>query len=186
MSASSNPGERSKRSRALQARSPASTGTISIVQSAAATRSHGLANCARSAAGIDAQEGKAQQQKNGLGKEWPDQRAERRQSDPGHDRDGDGIGAVASEPGQPRRRPIEKSHRGGITAALAAVEGVAYIGLLTVIQEGLAMARTDAIVLGAGIVGTSAALHLAKRGLAVALVRSGAARVRRRPTATPA
>jgi D-amino-acid dehydrogenase len=32
------------------------------------------------------------------------------------------------------------------------------------------MARIDAIVLGAGIVGTSAALHLAKRGLAVALV----------------
>lgn len=32
------------------------------------------------------------------------------------------------------------------------------------------MARTDAIVLGAGIVGTSVALHLAKRGLSVALV----------------
>jgi D-amino-acid dehydrogenase len=32
------------------------------------------------------------------------------------------------------------------------------------------MARADAIVLGAGIVGTSIALHLAKRGLAVALV----------------
>jgi D-amino-acid dehydrogenase len=32
------------------------------------------------------------------------------------------------------------------------------------------MARTDAIVLGAGIVGTCVALHLAKRGLAVALV----------------
>jgi D-amino-acid dehydrogenase len=32
------------------------------------------------------------------------------------------------------------------------------------------MARTDAIVLGAGIVGVSVALHLAKRGLAVALV----------------
>jgi len=32
------------------------------------------------------------------------------------------------------------------------------------------MARTDAIVLGAGIVGTSIALHLAKRGLAVAMV----------------
>ena len=32
------------------------------------------------------------------------------------------------------------------------------------------MARTDAIVLGAGIVGVSAALHLVKRGLAVALV----------------
>jgi len=32
------------------------------------------------------------------------------------------------------------------------------------------MARTDAMVLGAGIVGTSIALHLAKRGLAVALV----------------
>ncbi|MFZ0845934.1 MAG: FAD-dependent oxidoreductase [Pseudolabrys sp.] len=32
------------------------------------------------------------------------------------------------------------------------------------------MARTDAIVLGAGIVGTSIALHLAKRGMAVTLV----------------
>jgi D-amino-acid dehydrogenase len=32
------------------------------------------------------------------------------------------------------------------------------------------MARTDAIVLGAGIIGTSVALHLAKRGLRVALV----------------
>src|SRR5437588_9202972 len=32
------------------------------------------------------------------------------------------------------------------------------------------MARTDVIVLGAGIVGTSAALQLAKRGLSVALV----------------
>ncbi len=32
------------------------------------------------------------------------------------------------------------------------------------------MARTDAIVLGAGIVGTCVALHLAKRGLSVALV----------------
>lgn len=37
------------------------------------------------------------------------------------------------------------------------------------------MARTDAIVLGAGIVGTCVALHLAKRGMAVALVeRAGA------------
>ncbi len=32
------------------------------------------------------------------------------------------------------------------------------------------MARTDAVVLGAGIVGVSIALHLAKRGLSVALV----------------
>lgn len=32
------------------------------------------------------------------------------------------------------------------------------------------MARTDAIVLGAGVVGVSAALHLAKRGLSVSLV----------------
>ena len=32
------------------------------------------------------------------------------------------------------------------------------------------MAKTDAIVLGAGIVGTSIALHLLKRGLAVALI----------------
>jgi D-amino-acid dehydrogenase len=36
------------------------------------------------------------------------------------------------------------------------------------------VARTDAIVLGAGIVGTSVALHLAKRGLSVALVDRGA------------
>ena len=35
------------------------------------------------------------------------------------------------------------------------------------------MARTDAIVLYAGIVGVSVALHLAKRGLAVALVDRG-------------
>lgn len=32
------------------------------------------------------------------------------------------------------------------------------------------MARTDAIVLGAGIVGVSVAAHLAKRGLSVALI----------------
>jgi D-amino-acid dehydrogenase len=37
------------------------------------------------------------------------------------------------------------------------------------------VARTNIIVLGAGIVGTSAALHLAKRGLAVALVDRGGA-----------
>ncbi|MFZ3361173.1 MAG: FAD-binding oxidoreductase [Xanthobacteraceae bacterium] len=37
------------------------------------------------------------------------------------------------------------------------------------------MARTDVIVLGAGIVGTSTAVHLAKRGLAVALVDRGGA-----------
>lgn len=35
------------------------------------------------------------------------------------------------------------------------------------------MARTDAIVLGAGIVGTSVALHLVKRGLSVALIDRG-------------
>jgi D-amino-acid dehydrogenase len=37
------------------------------------------------------------------------------------------------------------------------------------------VARTDVIVLGAGIVGTSIALHLAKRGLAVALIDRGGA-----------
>src|SRR4051812_30308943 len=40
--------------------------------------------------------------------------------------------------------------------------------------RGIAIAtRTDAIVLGAGIVGTSIALHLVKRGLSVALVDKG-------------
>jgi D-amino-acid dehydrogenase len=42
-------------------------------------------------------------------------------------------------------------------------------------DEGHSMARTDAIVLGAGIVGVSVALHLAKRGLAVTLVDRGEA-----------
>lgn len=42
------------------------------------------------------------------------------------------------------------------------------------VERGFAMARTDAIVLGAGIVGVSVALHLAKRGFAVALVDRGA------------
>jgi D-amino-acid dehydrogenase len=37
------------------------------------------------------------------------------------------------------------------------------------------MPRTDAIVLGAGIVGTSAAMHMAKRGLSVVLVDRGGA-----------
>jgi D-amino-acid dehydrogenase len=37
------------------------------------------------------------------------------------------------------------------------------------------MARTDAMVLGAGIVGTSIALHLARRGLSVALLDRGGA-----------
>src|SRR5437899_5209901 len=36
--------------------------------------------------------------------------------------------------------------------------------------KGPFMVRIDAIVLGAGIVGTSIALHLAKRGLSTALV----------------
>jgi D-amino-acid dehydrogenase len=40
-------------------------------------------------------------------------------------------------------------------------------------SQDVFMARTDAIVLGAGIVGVSVALHLAKRGLAVALVDRG-------------
>src|SRR5215831_16812553 len=40
-------------------------------------------------------------------------------------------------------------------------------------REGRSMARTDAIVLGAGIVGVSVALHLLKRGLAVALIDRG-------------
>jgi D-amino-acid dehydrogenase len=41
-------------------------------------------------------------------------------------------------------------------------------------QEANDMARSDVMVLGAGIVGTSIALHLAKRGLSVALVDRGA------------
>ena len=35
------------------------------------------------------------------------------------------------------------------------------------------MARVDVVVLGAGIVGTSVALHLAKRGMSVAIVDRG-------------
>jgi D-amino-acid dehydrogenase len=66
---------------------------------------------------------------------------------------------------------------------LAAVDSVAYILSLSQqrccdgspVSPGrelrtIIMARTDAIVLGAGIVGASIALHLAKRGLSVALI----------------
>src|SRR5213595_783620 len=41
---------------------------------------------------------------------------------------------------------------------------------LFVSRRQVPMARTDAIVLGAGIVGTAIALHIAKRGASVALV----------------
>src|SRR5271155_159850 len=41
------------------------------------------------------------------------------------------------------------------------------------IRSGGAVAHTDIIVLGAGIVGTSIAVHLAKRGLSVALIDRG-------------
>src|SRR5690348_18197762 len=40
-------------------------------------------------------------------------------------------------------------------------------------SSGGSVARTDVIVVGAGIVGTSIAVHLAKRGLAVALIERG-------------
>src|SRR5215469_14937590 len=40
-------------------------------------------------------------------------------------------------------------------------------------HEGHGMARTEAIVLGAGIVGVAVALHLVKRGLAVTLIDRG-------------
>jgi D-amino-acid dehydrogenase len=42
-----------------------------------------------------------------------------------------------------------------------------------ILQESFIMARTDAIVLGAGIVGTSVALNLVRRGRSVALVDRG-------------
>src|SRR5260370_17590029 len=42
--------------------------------------------------------------------------------------------------------------------------------LLSPSRRQVPMARTDAIVLGAGIVGTAIALHLAKRGASVALI----------------
>src|SRR6201993_4892928 len=58
----------------------------------------------------------------------------------------------------------------GLTAALAGVDSVAHISLDVSPRSRIPMARTDVIVLGGGIVGTSVALHLAKRGLAVTLV----------------
>src|SRR5688572_23831382 len=50
------------------------------------------------------------------------------------------------------------------------VDCAGHSGRWRVPVRGESMARTDVIVLGAGIIGTSIALHLAKRGLAVALV----------------
>jgi D-amino-acid dehydrogenase len=54
---------------------------------------------------------------------------------------------------------------------LALVEAILRVRLT--IPGKAAVARADIIVLGAGIVGTSIALHLAKRGIAVALVDRG-------------
>ena len=121
---------------------------------------------------IDPQEGKAQQHEHGFGKIRPEQRAERRQRDP--EKIETATAPVPWRPSQPSAAAgaIENGHAGGISAMLAAVERVAYICADRSGRDGLEilMARTDAIVLGAGIVGTSAALHLAKRGLSVALV----------------
>src|ERR1700739_873461 len=58
-------------------------------------------------------------------------------------------------------------------ATLAGLTGAAarFFGKLS--HSGGSLARADVIVLGAGIVGTSIAVHLAKRGLAVALIDRG-------------
>jgi D-amino-acid dehydrogenase len=53
-----------------------------------------------------------------------------------------------------------------------AATGLAPIGAIPPAQEVI-VARVDTIVLGAGIVGTSIAVHLAKRGVSVALVDRG-------------
>src|SRR5712692_4310201 len=57
--------------------------------------------------------------------------------------------------------------------AASTIEGIEVHKMPGLTREGRSMARTDAIVLGAGIVGVSVALHLVKRGLAVALVDRG-------------
>src|SRR5216684_4253663 len=57
--------------------------------------------------------------------------------------------------------------------AASTFEGSKFDKMPGLTREGRSMARTDAIVLGAGIVGVSVALHLVKRGLAVALVDRG-------------
>src|SRR5262249_26206555 len=80
-----------------------------------------------------------------------------------------------------RVRVAEGVTRGSISVAAGAhagsVAALSYNGHRSIRQPGFRrnycedfMARTDAIVLGAGIIGTSVALHLAKRGLSVALV----------------
>src|SRR5262245_29473780 len=78
------------------------------------------------------------------------------------------------------RGDIQKLRRAGGVVARAAYQpchhpsiagrATRYVDCLDADGSEGFMARTDAIVLGAGIVGTSVALQLAKKGLAVALV----------------
>ena len=135
--------------------------------------------------------------------------ARRRDGEADEDRSGHRQRALAAEPserGRWRLKPFhERENPSGLgypSSAFLVCQvgnirlGSARLGWRALIAPSMAMihicdamrrfmARTDAIVLGAGIVGTSVALHLAKRGLSVALV-DAPGWARRRATATPA
>jgi D-amino-acid dehydrogenase len=84
---------------------------------------------------------------------------------------------MPERPGQRRPGPLSHSKSAayiGVTGRLNPRRASAFVALQEVpTTDGIIMARTDVLVLGAGIVGTSIALHLAKRGLSVALVDRG-------------
>ena len=102
MRARSNPGERSNRSNALRLK-PTSTGTISMVQTAAAIRSHGLANCARSAPGSTRRKARQSSRKTVSGKNGRTSAPSGGSSDPEQDRNGDGMWCRSA---RARRAPL--------------------------------------------------------------------------------
>src|ERR1043165_1549842 len=134
---------------------------------------------------VDAQEREAEQREQRVGEDRLQQGCERRQHDADEDRGRDRAGPLPAEPGQSCGRRGEERHQclqqsGRSEPAMGRARHIShawrgrgrmrYVDRTEIFPKRTDMARTDAIVLGAGIVGTSVALHLVKRGLSVALV----------------
>src|SRR6476660_2751239 len=130
---------------------------------------------------VNAQESETEQREQRVWKNRLEQRRKRRRENADEDRGCDRARGLTAEPGERRGQRGQRHNQltallsddfRGISAMRGVVEyGCDMYGLARTTSTRTRMAqRTDAIVLGAGIVGTSVALHLAKRGLSVALV----------------
>src|ERR1041384_716774 len=131
---------------------------------------------------VGAQKGEAEQREQRVGENRFEQCRKRRRENTDEDRGCYRARSLSAEPGERRGQRDQRHHLlpaalrrrnfRGISAMLGAVEcGCDMYGSHETFPARTEMAqRTDAIVLGAGIVGTSVALQLAKRGLSVAVV----------------